>query len=259
MVLQSERQGKILKHTIEHGFLGLNEAIDLFGASQATISRDFNELAENQQVKRVRGGIQAIKSLVNDMIPFALRETSFSEEKAALAYRAAQLLCPDDVVIIDGGTTTFHLVEYLPNIKLRLITNSVRLAAGLEEKQVDRSLLEIFLTGGFLYPDSGLLLGPGAKSSLAQYHARWAFLSVGGITEEGIFNTNELVVETEQVMIEQADKIVILADHSKIGNRAMCQVCNLDKIDYLITDKWPNNTPLLDKFKKAGVEILQVP
>ncbi len=257
-MIQLERHEQIIGYLTEHGILSVNDAVRVFNASPATIRRDFNELAEQRIVTRVRGGIKMVKPVDNDMLPFALREVRHSREKEALARHAVTLLNPGDAVIIDGGTTTFMLTACLPEIPLRIITNSLRLAAGLEERRMERANLEVYISGGFLYPHSGLLLGPSAQANLAQYHAHWAFLSVGGINEGGIFNNNEWVVETERVMLKNAGKIVVLADHSKIGKHAMCLVCDLERVDVLITDYWPENEPLLSKFEEAGIDVVVV-
>lgn len=255
-MLSSERHDQILRTVIGRPALSVEQACDLTGASPATIRRDFSELADRGLLQRVRGGVKAVQS--DAMVPFALREHAYSREKEALARRAAQLLQPNDVVIIDGGTTTYHLADCLPHFPLRVITNSLRLASVLDSAGRRRDGMEIFLAGGYLYPNSALLVGPGAQASLAQYRAGWAFLSVGGISEGGLSNTNELVVETERRMIDSADRVAILADPSKIGRNAMCHVCNLDAIDLLITNRSPQTAGPLDRIRAVGVEVIAV-
>ena len=105
---------------------------------------------------------------------------------------------------------------------------------------------------------TGLLIGPQAKASLAQYHANWAFISVAAISENGIFNSNELVVENEQGMIANADRTVILADHTKLGKRSMCRICGLDQVSVLITNATEDQRPFLDEVRSQGVEVIAV-
>ena len=257
-MIQEQRHDQILGYLADHEFLSVEDAIHLTRTSPATVRRDFRVLAERELVQRTRGGIRRSRNAANGMTPFALREIRNAREKAALARRAATLLSPGDVLIVDGGTTTFHLAGYLPSFPLRLVTNSLRLAAVLGEKRTGESSVEVFLTGGYLYPQSSLLIGPQARASLSQYHAHWAFLSAGGINEEGIYNTNELVVETERTMMENVNQVVILADHSKIGTRAMCYLCGIEKVDMLITDTWPENEPILERFRESGLEVITV-
>lgn len=252
---QLERHQQILNHLTHNETLTLEDAIEMFQASPATLRRDFNRLAEQGRAERVRGGLRQLRPIDGDMVPFVLREVRQAREKAGIAAYAAGLLQPGNVVIVDGGTTTFFLSRHLPEIPLRVITNSLRLAATLEERRRHHSPLEIYLTGGYLYPHSGLLVGPSSLTSLSQYHAHWAFLSVGGITTGGVSNTNELVVETERVMIANADRVAVLADHTKIGIHAMCHVCALEEIDVLITNAHPESHDALDRFREAGVDV----
>ena len=172
--------------------------------------------------------------------------------------RAAALLGPGDTVTVDGGTTTSMLASFIPDFPLRVITNSVRLVTALEALHRDHPLLEIYVTGGLLYPHSGILLGPGAQASVSQYHAQWAFLSAGGITDSHVFNTNELVVGTERAMIDGAEKVVVLADHSKIGKHSLCAVVSVENIDILITDEHPENDEALRRIEDLGVQVIKV-
>ena len=256
-MIQTRRHDRILAYVAQHELVTVEEAVELFGASPATIRRDFNQLADRDPVERIRGGIRMLP--VGEMQPFALRQVSHVLEKQALARHAASLLREGDVAFVDGGTTTYQLAPHFPNVALRIITNSLSLVAALDDGRVNHSNIEVFLTGGFLFPRSGLLLGPSTQASLAQYHANWAILSAGGITEAGIFNTSELVIGVERLMVGNADRVVILADHSKIGRRTMCHVCDPDKIDLLITGDSPRSAPVLDRYRAAGVEVVTVP
>ncbi len=256
--MRQKRHDQILAYLEEHRYLTVDEAVPLFDASPATIRRDFNLLAEEELVERSRGGLRYHEPNNKIMAPFSMREVQFSREKDAVARRAVELIEPDDVIIIDGGTTTFHIAGYLPSFPLRVITNSLRLASTLGEKGLRESLVDVFMVGGYLYPQSSLVLGEKTRDAISQYHARFAFLSVGGITEYGIYNTNELVVETEMAMIEHAERAIILADHSKIGKRAMCRLVGLDRIDVLITDRWPDNEEMLGEIEKTGTRVVIV-
>ena len=257
-MIQQQRHDWILSFLAERDILSVEEAVRQLDASPATVRRDFNELAKNNLIRRTRGGIKRIANSINGVTPYPLREVRFAKEKHALASKAASLLQSGDVVMVDGGTTTFHLTNCLPKFPLRIITNSLRLANVLGEKRVGETPLEIFLSGGHLYPFSGQLIGPQARAGLSQYNADWAFISVGGINEENLFYSNELVVETEQAMIANADKVVVLADHSKIGKRAMCHLCSLNRVHILITDFWPEHETMYTRIKEAGVEVITV-
>jgi len=253
---RSDRQSRIMDYVESSGYISHEDGVRLFGASPATIRRDFSELGESGRAERLRGGLRKISSSSGMMTPFSLREMQFSEEKAAIAKAAAGLLQPGDVAIIDGGTSTFYLAHSLPDFRLRVLTNSLRLAVVLEEKASARDSLEIFLTGGYLYPKSYMLTGPQAKFSISQYHAKWAFISGGGVGPGGVSNNNEFAAESEKAMIESCERVVVLADHSKIGRQAMCQVCPLEKVSLLITDRHPDSEAKLKELEGLGLKVM---
>lgn len=251
-----ERYDQIIQAIAERGTLSIRRAVDLTGASEITIRRDFAEMAKAGVVERYRGGVG--RPADGQMSPFAFRQVRFSEEKAALAHRAVSLLKPDDAVFIDGGTTTYHIATCLPDIALKIFTNSLRLAEAMSECKGRKNVQHVHLSGGKVYSRGGLLVGPGVVTGLEQYHANWAFLSVAGITEQGFYNTDEEIAAAERVMIRNADKVVVLADRSKIGKYALCSVCTLDQVDYLITDADPARSTLLPTLTRQGITVLHV-
>jgi DeoR family ulaG and ulaABCDEF operon transcriptional repressor len=252
-----ERHEQIIQALSERGTLSMRRAVELTGASEITIRRDFAALAEAGVVERFRGGIGLPAG--GQMSPFVFRQVRFSEEKAALARRAAGLLKPDDALFIDGGTTTYHLATCLPDFPLQIFTNSLRFAEAMGARKGLKSTPNVYLSGGKVHARGGLLVGPGVVNGFQQYHATWAFLSVAGVTEQGFYNTDEEIAAAERVMIRNADKVVILADRSKIGRYALCSICPIDQVDYLITDVDPARSTLLPKLAKQGVTVLHVP
>jgi DeoR/GlpR family transcriptional regulator of sugar metabolism len=253
----NERQARILDRLETKGSLSVEDAVKILKVSSATVRRDFAGLVLDRKAERFHGGLRRLRGYWEE-ISLASREALHSREKSEIARHAAGLLRPGDVLMVDGGTSTLYLARHLPVVPLRVITNSLQLAVELAEKRAHDARLEVFLTGGFLQPLSSMLGGAQTKASLAQYHANWAFLSAGGVTTEGVFNTSELVVESEQAMIANADRVVLLADHSKLGQQAMCRVCGLDGIDLLVTDRWEEHQSLYESLRQAGLEVALV-
>jgi DeoR/GlpR family transcriptional regulator of sugar metabolism len=251
-----ERHDQIIQAIAERGTLSVRRAVELTGASEITIRRDFSNLAESGMVERHHGGVNIPTG--EQMSPFAFRQVRFSEEKAALARRAAGLLKPDDSLFIDGGTTTYHMATCLPDIPLQIFTNSLRFAEAMGTRKGLTSKQVIYLSGGRVYSRGGLMVGPGVVTGLQQYHATWAFLSVAGVTEDGFYNTDEEIAAAERTMIHNADKVVVLADRSKIGKYALCSICSPDQVDYLITDAEPERSTLLPQLAQEGITVLHV-
>jgi len=249
----SLRSREILAALRERGELTVEEACARFGISPATARRDFATLAEEGRAEKTWGGLRLIDPLTPSMVPTGLREEIHVEEKRRIAARAAALCADDAIIFIDGGTTTLQMARWLADRPLRIITNSLLMAHEIDRLRSGPSGAEVFLTGGYLYPRSGLLVGPEAVASLQQYQATLAFLSVGGISEEGISNNHPLVVEVERAMLAHADRVVLLADHSKFDHRELVPECSWEEADTLITGEMPP-----EKYAKLAGESLVV-
>lgn len=257
---QRERIKRIMSFVDLHQEMGVGEACNILNASPATVRRDFQVLLTKGVVRRIWGGVTAKSGggINHAMLPVAIRETKFANEKRNIAERAASLVVDGDVIMIDGGTTTLAMAPFLANRKVRIITNSILIAYQIHKERDQGVGAEVFLTGGLLFPDSGLLVGPQTSENIKQFHAAWGFLSVGGINDGIATNTDQVIVSNEKAIIEQSQKTVILADHSKFGIRDMCRICSLHDIDILITDHHPDTSKKMIEYRKYLSKIIIV-
>lgn len=253
-----ERRRKILEMLQESSFLSVDDAQTALDSSPATIRRDFADLSEQGLVVRGHGGIHRVDNApIMGVLPFSRRKVDHPEGKNRIAKAAAILVNDGQIVIIDGGTTTLNLAHYLsPHV--RVITNSLPLASALNEPRNGRTIVpEVNMTGGYVYPRSEVLLGPQTVKSLLEYNADWTFIGANGIMPDGVFNSNNLVVDTQRMMIQRAQKVCILVDGSKLLRPAMMKVCDLDAVDYIITDEKPPQA-LVDACEEFRVTITVV-
>lgn len=256
-MIPAERLDRLCKALEGNDFLSVAAAGSLLDASPATVRRDFTELVAQGRAERLRGGIARPRRDALAMAPFAAREMQLAAEKSAIARAAAARLSGGDAVLVDGGTSTLHLANHLGAVPVRVITNSLRLAAAIGAGRYD-SPIEVLCTGGYLLARGGMLIGPQARAGVEAYHARWAFLSAGGVGPDGVFNTDELVQDVERAMIAHADRIAVLADHTKIGARALCRVCAIERIHLVITDRHPDSAERVAALRATGVEVDEV-
>lgn len=252
---QRRRLKSILSYLSSHQEVTVDEACAIFEVSPATIRRDFNILVQEQEVTKTWGGIKLFlaektASSIED------RESRFLAEKKRIAERAASLIQENDVIIIDGGTTTSEMTPLIADMRIKVITNSVLIAHQIHHTGKGRGGAEVIMAGGLLYPSGALTVGPQAISNLKGYFANIAFLSVGGISEIGATNSNTLVVETERQMISQSQQVVMLADHSKFGKQDLIQLCSFDEVHTLITDDGLDAPDLVRVIKGKGTRIV---
>ena len=237
----NKRERQILERLALRGELSVEEVCREFEISPATVRRTFVAIVSKGLAAKTWGGIHTLPNAsVHEMTPSVLRDSRNAEAKELIARAAAKLVQDGDVVAIDGGTTTLRLAPWLANRAVRIVTNSILIAHRIEQLRTGANGAEVFLTGGLVYPGSGLLVGPQAVANLRQYHSQWAFLSVGGLDLDGATNTNQLVVESERAIIDNTENAVILADASKWTQRDMVRQCKWSEISRVITDCAPS-------------------
>ena len=239
--------------------LSVDEAGALTGSSQATIRRVFAELAQSGDVEKTWGGIRKGSSIRHLAAPlaFAKRLASATAEKRAIAQAAANLPADGDVLMIDGGTTTFQMAEFIAGRRFRVITNSLVIAQAIDQFQGSRRGAEVLVCGGTLQPESGIIAGPAAEAFLKRYRADWLFLGCAGVDAERVTNYDEAVLGSERLMIERSARLVLLADHTKIGRTAMCQLCTTKELNHLITGE-SVQPGLVRKIAGASVSVTMV-
>lgn len=239
----------------------MDEACELTASSPATIRRAFAELAQAGEVEKTWGGIRLVagRRALSAPLAFTKRLAEQAEEKRAIAQAAAQLPAEGDVIMIDGGTTTYQLAEFLAGRRLRIITNSLVIAQAIDQFQGARRGAEVLLCGGTLQPESGIVAGPAAEAFLKRYRADWLFLGCAGVDASHVTNYDEAVLASERLMIERSRKLVLLADHTKLGRAAMCELCPTKTLHHVFTSAAKEHQPLLKKVAAYGVKVVSVP
>ena len=198
-------------------------------ASEASVRRDLAQLESMNALKRVYGG--AIPVQVSG--DYALESGHFSDEKSHIAHLAAGLIEDGQTVILDGGTTVMAVARALAGKSIHVVTNSLPIAEVLESFRN----IELTLTGGYLDPRIRVMLGPFCEQMLNAIRADAVIMGIGSVTESGFSNNNTLVVGSEKKMIEVADRLIIVADHTKFGRGGMFPVAPLEAADVVVSDK----------------------
>jgi DeoR/GlpR family transcriptional regulator of sugar metabolism len=246
-----ERRQKILDLVSERGYISLAELAQSLSASESTIRRDLDYWGQHGVLRRTHGGAM-LQGENNHGLP-ALEERAAREleEKRAIARVAAARIRDGDAVLLDGGTTTLEVARLLVGRALQVVTNSLPIANLFASSRET----DLVILGGYVFPRTGVALGPLTVRMMDEIHVQQTIMSTGGITAKGLFNSNMLLVETERQMMRCADEVVVVADHTKIGKQALAFLCELPAIDTLIVDgqATPEQRQLIES---AGVRLL---
>lgn len=250
-----DRREKIIAALNREGMVKANELVEQYGVSMETIRRDLEYLERRGLVDRVYGG--AILRKKRGVEPkIEKRQMEHYEEKKAIGQRAVDLVEDGEVIAIDLGTTTRELARALVGKKRRLtvITNSIPIALDLSADENIR----VIMVGGEVRRNELSVSGNIADENMRYFQTDKIFLGVGGLTEKfGITDYHVEETPFRRIGVNRTQKVIALADHSKFGVTAMNQVCDLDQIDVLVTDRQTDKN-LIGRLRSRGMKVYLV-
>lgn len=254
------RWNALLELLTETGRITVEQAAAALDVSQATIRRDFDQLAQQQMITRTRGG--AVASGVSYDLPLRYKTAKHSAEKQRIGTAAAALVSPGMVVGLNGGTTTTEVARALavrPELnsssdgsQLTVVTNALNIANEL----LVRSRMKIVVTGGVVRPQSFELVGPLGGGILREVTLDLALLGVDAIDVNlGAAAHHEGEAAMNSLMVARARHVVIIADSSKLGSHAFARICPIERVETLVTDS--NADPaIVEQFRTAGLDVI---
>ena len=244
---QFERHAKIRGALAEKEFISQQELCDLLGASKATIRRDLVEFEVQGLLKRVHGGARALSPARDETLDIKFLSASCPEEKVRIGQVAAGLVEEGQTVLLGGGSTVLEVARNLFDRQIQIITNSIPVV----QVFYDCREAEVTLTGGYLYPRLGLQIGPVCERMVKSISADLAIMGIRGISENGLSDNNAMVVESLRAMMKAAQRVIIVADHTKFGRNAMIRVAGFNEIHQIISDRdlEPKYRQMLDERK----------
>lgn len=249
-MLKVERQNMILQEIRTHNKVHSSKLSQLLNVSEDTIRRDLRELAGNGHIKKVHGGAMA-----NPNSPETVRKQKIPNqpEREVISRKAASLLQNGQVILMEGNSTNFLLIDHIPKeITLTIFTNSLQLATKLFNYQH----IETIFLGGKLSNKYPVTLGMDVINALNEIHADLFFAEIDSIHEDiGITDGDRESAYTKKAMFSSASQAIVMCLSSDIGTIQPFKVEGLDKISTIITEASPEHHQL-NRFSNKGVQIL---
>jgi DeoR/GlpR family transcriptional regulator of sugar metabolism len=234
-MLARQRQARIVDEVRRHGGVRVSDLTSLLDVSDMTVRRDLEELDRRGLLLKVHGGA-VLASNSADEPGFEAKSVRERREKDALAGAAAALVRPGQALAVSAGTTTRALATALSAVPdITVVTNSVRVAEAFESS-AGSSGQTVVLTGGVRTP-SDALVGPLADTAIRSLHVDVLFLGVHGMDATAGFTTPNLAeAETNRAFLGHAQKVIVVADHTKWRTVGLCSFGPLSAADVLVTD-----------------------
>ncbi|MBR2689296.1 MAG: DeoR/GlpR transcriptional regulator [Aquamicrobium sp.] len=226
------RHRQIIDLLRDRPFASVRELQEQLGVSAATIRRDIDKIDQSGGARKVYGGISALDGAASQTTAFARpydenRDLAV-DAKRQIAELASTMVMDGDAVIVNGGSTCYHLGVKLAERNVRLFTNSMPLAAYLGE----HGKCSLTIAGGELYREPRVIYSP----SQPAFFASKFFLGAQGISADGLLESHPLMVRAIQDLSRNADQVIVLADSRKFSIHARHAALPLTRIGVLITD-----------------------
>lgn len=254
----SDRRSLITDIVHEKGKVTVQELREQFNITETSVWRDLRLLEQSGQIKRIHGGAV--------VTPGSSRIESFTEkmqqhvrDKERIGKAATGLIKPNDVCLLDSGTTTLQIIKHIP-VQLRqmsaitLVTNSLPIT----HEVLAWSDPDLVLLGGIYLPDYQATVGPQTLVQLKELTADLVFLGTDGITlEGGITTANILMAEVDRLMVERARRAILVTDSSKFNRMGFVPVTSVESFQMIITDTYAP-PDLISAIRDKGVEVMLV-
>jgi DeoR/GlpR family transcriptional regulator of sugar metabolism len=216
------------------------------------VRRDLDQLEQSGAIRRVHGGAVSVESRMDEPL-FADKTSLAAREKRRIAEAALPFIEPDDTIYLDGGSTVLELARLLRDrANLTVVTNSLQAAHELAGRGP-----RLIVIGGELRRLSQALVGPLTRLVLKELHLDKAFMGTIGFTvNEGLTTTDPGEAFTKEIVMSQAQQVIVLADSSKAGKISFARAGSWDKVHVLITDKQVEKN-FAKELNQTGIKLVR--
>lgn len=246
-----DRHQRIMNKLGQEGSINVLDLCNELNVSSVTIRKDLKFLEDRNLLYRTHGGATLTNPYASDR-SVNEKEKIKSGEKSSIGAAAAELIAPNDCILIASGTTVLSLAKNIhPKSHLTVITAALNVALEL----IHHPGIEVIQLGGILRKSSSSVTGSYAEKILDDFSCSKLFLGVDGIdTEFGLTTTNMMEAQLNRKMIAASQKTIVLADSSKFGKRGFGRICGLEDIEQVITDSGISDH-MVKTLQGMGIEV----
>jgi len=251
-LFRQERLDNIVQQLKETSYVSVAELSSMFGVSTVTIRTDLDILETSGHLLRTHGGAVPI-NLGESGLSFSVRLRDNVQAKERIGAAAAEFIYDGEAVVLDGGTTTWHLARsLLGHHDLTVLTTGLYIAIEL----LRAPGISVIMPGGTVWREAAAIVDGVNPAILDSGNLQKGFFSARGLTiDEGLTDANPREVELKRWLIDHMREVTVLIDSSKLGKVAFGSCAPLEKIDRVITDKNAPKTLVAD-LRARDIEVI---
>lgn len=250
--LGETRRAGILAWLQEEGSARVRTLAEAFDVSEVTVRQDLEKLEADGFIVREHGGA-FLKSVTQQVRAMALQHAENMDAKRAIGRAAAALVGDGETIILDSGSTTTEVAAQLPGRRdMTVITNALNIALMLGAEPG----FDVHMSGGHFKAPTLSLSGDRSADYFRGLFAQTLFLATAAVDlRAGLTYPALSDIPVKRAMIEAAERVVLVADSSKIGRRSFTALGGIELVDVLVTDA---GIAAADRIaiEQAGVEVL---
>lgn len=234
--MRSKRISDIEDYIYENKTVTLDQLCRVFDVSKNTIRRDLKDIISDGNFKKIYGGV-TVKDNKDLLPPFSERNISNLDAKKKIAAQAAALVEDSDVIFIDSGTTTIHMIDFIKDKKnLTIITNNLEVMI----RVIPYENIKLISLSGELDRNTLSFTGDTASAVLKSYNISKAFMASAGVSVEGgVTNSSTKEYDIKTTAVKRSSMVYLLASQDKFNLVAIMTYCTLDKLTGIISDGIP--------------------
>ncbi len=251
-----QRLERIVEFLADRQIASVADLSEFFQVSPVTIRNDLNQLAELGRVIRTHGGARISNGRTRQELSFATRQRTNAEQKRLIGALAAQLVKPDEAIMLDASTTAVALAQAL---KLRtdladvtVVTSGIFTALEL----LGNDAFNVVLSGGYVRSVTGSITGPITNEILSHFNFHTAFLGAWGVTPEaGLMDSSLIEVELKQTIVPRCREVIAILDGTKFGRTGIASFASIQDITRIVTDL-SAPAEMVEALRARGIEVL---
>ncbi|MHB8278367.1 MAG: DeoR/GlpR family DNA-binding transcription regulator [Candidatus Humimicrobiaceae bacterium] len=250
-MFQEERVKKILDFINKETGANVTQLSKKFGVSKVTIRRDLDILVREGLIVKTHGGAIPIQEKLSYEIPYRTKSAISKIEKQKIGREAAKLIKDNDIIILDSGSTTLEIAKRINQKNVTVVTNDINIALEI----ANNPNIELIVAGGTLIKGVYTLVGDDAIEIFKKIHVNKTYLGCDALDLEfGISNRQLNECKIKLAMINSALEVIMVCDKSKFNKKVSFHLCDVSKINKIITDSIDGK--YLNALKEKNIEVI---